>query len=79
MEDETVEVSVERPVDLGFDSALCSVPSFEWTMSRASPRRRWRRRTTDGLTNATNFVMLSHAEICERWREYFHGDTTFYK
>jgi hypothetical protein len=30
LEDGTVEVSVERPVDLGFDSALCSVPSFEW-------------------------------------------------
>lgn len=30
LEDGTVEVSVERPVELGFDSALCSVPSFEW-------------------------------------------------
>lgn len=30
LEDRTVEVSVERPVDLRFDSALCSVPSFEW-------------------------------------------------
>jgi hypothetical protein len=29
LEDGTVEVSVERPVELGFDSAPCSVPSFE--------------------------------------------------
>ena len=27
----TVEVSVERPVELGFDSARCSLPTFEWT------------------------------------------------
>lgn len=26
----TVEVSVERPVELGFDSARCSSPTFEW-------------------------------------------------
>jgi len=26
-----------------------------------------------------DFVMLNHAEICDRWREYFHGDITFYK
>lgn len=31
------------------------------------------------LTNVMDFVMLNHAEICERWREYFHGDITFYK
>ena len=28
--DGTVEVSVERPVELGFDSALCVLPAFEW-------------------------------------------------
>ncbi|MBR3317391.1 MAG: hypothetical protein IKG21_06210 [Atopobiaceae bacterium] len=28
--DGCVEVSVERPVELGFDSALCSLPSFAW-------------------------------------------------
>lgn len=27
----TVEVSVERPVESGFDSARCSLPTFEWT------------------------------------------------
>ena len=27
----TVEVSVERPVELGFDSARCSLPTFKWT------------------------------------------------
>ncbi len=26
-----VQVSVERPVELGFDSAMCTLPSFEWT------------------------------------------------
>lgn len=26
-----VQVSIERPVDLGFDSAMCTLPSFEWT------------------------------------------------
>ena len=30
LEDDTVEVSVERPVELGFDSARCSIPAFEW-------------------------------------------------
>jgi hypothetical protein len=30
LEDGTVEISVERPVELGFDSARCSIPSFEW-------------------------------------------------
>lgn len=28
--DGTVEVSVERPVELDFDSALCVLPAFEW-------------------------------------------------
>ena len=28
---------------------------------------------------ATNFVMLNHAEICDRWKEYFHGDISFYR
>ena len=26
-----VEVSVERPVELGFDSAKCTLPAFEWS------------------------------------------------
>lgn len=26
-----VQVSIERPVELGFDSAMCTLPSFEWT------------------------------------------------
>ena len=26
-----VQVSIERPVDLGFESAMCTLPSFEWT------------------------------------------------
>ena len=28
--DGTVEVSIERPVELGFDSALCTLPAFQW-------------------------------------------------
>ncbi len=31
LDDGTVEVSVERPVELGFDSAVCSIPAFEWS------------------------------------------------
>lgn len=31
LDDGTVEVSVERPIELGFDSALCSIPAFEWS------------------------------------------------
>lgn len=31
LDDGTVEVSVERPVELGFDSARCLLPAFEWT------------------------------------------------
>lgn len=30
-EDGTVEVRVERPVDMGFDSARCMLPSFVWS------------------------------------------------
>lgn len=26
-----VQISIERPVDLGFDSALCALPAFEWS------------------------------------------------
>lgn len=26
-----VQVSIERPVELGFDSAMCTLPAFEWT------------------------------------------------
>lgn len=26
-----VQVSIERPVELGFDSAMCTLPVFEWT------------------------------------------------
>ena len=29
-EDGTVKVVVERPIDFGFDSAACVLPSFEW-------------------------------------------------
>ena len=31
LEDNTVEVSVERPVELGFDSARCLLPAFTWS------------------------------------------------
>lgn len=26
-----VQVSIERPVELSFDSAMCTLPAFEWT------------------------------------------------
>lgn len=29
-EDQTVLVGVERPTDMGFDSAECLLPSFRW-------------------------------------------------
>ena len=31
LDDGQVEVSAEKPVDLGFDSARCVLPSFEWS------------------------------------------------
>ena len=31
------------------------------------------------LANVMDFVMLNHAEICDRWKEYFHGDISFYR
>lgn len=31
LEDNTVEVSIERPIDSGFDSAKCLLPSFRWS------------------------------------------------
>ena len=33
-----VQVSIERPVDLGFDSAMCTLPAFEWSEIEASMR-----------------------------------------
>ena len=29
--DGRVEVSIERPIELGFDSALCTLPAFSWS------------------------------------------------
>ena len=29
--DGTGEVSVEKPIELGFESARCSIPAFEWS------------------------------------------------
>ena len=31
LDDGVVEVSIERPVDLGFDTARCTLPAFEWS------------------------------------------------
>ena len=31
------------------------------------------------FANVMDFVMLNHAEICDRWKEYFHGDISFYR
>ena len=30
-DDGTIVVAVERPVDMGFDSARCILPSFKWS------------------------------------------------
>lgn len=31
LDDGVVEVSIERPIELGFDSARCVLPAFEWS------------------------------------------------
>ena len=31
LDDGIVEVSIERPIELGFDSARCMLPAFEWS------------------------------------------------
>lgn len=31
LDDGIVEVSIERPIELGFDSARCMLPTFEWS------------------------------------------------
>ena len=31
LDDGIVEVSIERPIELGFDSARCLLPTFEWS------------------------------------------------
>lgn len=28
--DGTIEIGIERPVDMGFDSAFCTLPSYRW-------------------------------------------------
>ena len=30
------------------------------------------------LANVMDFVMLNHGQICDRWRDYFHGDISYY-
>lgn len=29
-EDGTVEIRIERPIDMGFDSATCLLPAYRW-------------------------------------------------
>ena len=29
------------------------------------------------LSNVMDFIVLNHAEICEAWASYFHGDISF--
>jgi hypothetical protein len=31
------------------------------------------------LANMTDFIIANHEIICMKWREYFHGDISFYK
>ena len=31
------------------------------------------------LADVMDFVMANHADICQRWCDYFHGDISFYK
>ncbi len=31
------------------------------------------------LANVMDFVTLNHAEICSRWKDYFHGDISFHE
>lgn len=31
------------------------------------------------LANVMDFISLNHADICEKWSEYFHGNLTFYR
>lgn len=156
LDDGIVEVSIERPIELGFDSARCMLQRLSGQTSMASTMRVWRtsihlsitmprsffdwharrRRTThrlflfqgfafffwtgeDGepvhvhvakghpsahatkiwlarnggcllasngskltkreLADVMDFVMANHADICRRWRDYFHGVISFYK
>jgi len=30
------------------------------------------------LANVMDFVMLNHGQICDRWRDYFHGEISYY-
>lgn len=31
------------------------------------------------LANVMDFISLNHADICEKWSEYFHGGLAFYR
>lgn len=37
------------------------------------------RLTKRELAGVIDFVVANHAEICQRWRDYFHGDISFYR
>ena len=66
-----VQISIERPVDLGFDSALCTLPAFEWseiegfdavsyTHLDVYKRQKFTRRRVDWTRHATH--------SCRIWR-----------
>ena len=31
------------------------------------------------LANVMDFIVANHAEICQQWSTYFHGDMSFYE
>ncbi|MBM6784630.1 DUF4160 domain-containing protein [Collinsella tanakaei] len=37
------------------------------------------RLTKRELADVMDFIMVNYGYICRRWREYFHGDISFYK
>lgn len=67
LDDNAVEVSIERPVELDFDSACCWLPAFEWTDVRGF--------TESDMTYLDTFIHNNAPLIMRRAREASKSQT----
>lgn len=65
-DDGTVEVRVERPVDMGFDSARCVLPSFAWSDVEGFSAQDMKKLDALVRSNAPLIFEFAQAEPSER-------------
>lgn len=59
LDDGTVEVSVERPIELGFDTVRCALPACEWTKAEGFSDSDMKRLDTFVHNNAPLILRLA--------------------